>query len=160
MADVRVRFPLGALNLRVWESLVLARASGARDRWFKSSHPDLVKDCGGTRAGTGRRPLTALTQVRFLPLQLLNTRTEGQANWRWHPARTGTSFTALRVRLPLLPLTNSVLLAERQRLQASNLARRVRFPQSTLQIDGSVAQRQSRCLLSTSARVRVPPVPL
>ena len=26
--------------LRVWESLVLVRASGARNRWFKSSHPD------------------------------------------------------------------------------------------------------------------------
>ena len=128
MADVRVRFPLGALNLRVWESLVLARASGARDRWFKSSHPDLLNDCGGTRAGTGRRLLTALTQVRFLPPQLdrpesgdwrpeketaafppasgLQPDLEGQANWRWHPARTGTSFTALRVRLPLLPLND------------------------------------------------------
>ena len=43
-----------------------------------------------------------MSQVRFLPPQLRQT--EGQANWRWHPARTGTSFTALRVRLPLLPL--------------------------------------------------------
>ena len=38
----------------------------------------------------------------------------------------------MRVRLPLLPLNNNVLLAERQRLQASNLARRVRLPQGTL----------------------------
>jgi hypothetical protein len=39
---------------------------------------------------------------------------------------------------------NNVLLAERQRLQASNLARRVRLSQSTLQIDwvGSSAAEQ------------------
>ena len=46
----------------------IPRAPGARDRRFKSGRPDF--DCGGTRAGTGRRPLTALTQVRFLPPQL------------------------------------------------------------------------------------------
>ena len=48
------------------------------------------------------------------------------------PASKAVERQALRVRLPLLPLDNNVLLAERQRLQASNLARRVRLPQGTL----------------------------
>ena len=60
------------------------------------SNPAILTYCGGTRAGTGRRLLTAPTQVRFLPPQLV------------------------------------VPLAERQRCQISNLARRVRFPQGTL----------------------------
>jgi hypothetical protein len=41
---------------------------------------------------------------------------------------------ALGVRLPLLPLKQHVLLAERQRFQSSKLARRVRLPQGTLGI--------------------------
>jgi hypothetical protein len=33
-------------------------------------HLFCATNCGGTRVGTGRRLLTALTQVRFLPPQL------------------------------------------------------------------------------------------
>ena len=60
--------------------------------------------CGGTRVGTGRRLLTALAQVRFLPPQL-RTKTEGQANGRWQPPRKRSSSNALGVRLSLLPPT-------------------------------------------------------
>lgn len=44
MAEVRVRLPLGALDFRVWGSLANPRVLEARDRWFKSSHPDFVKE--------------------------------------------------------------------------------------------------------------------
>ena len=67
MAEVRVQLPLGALDEQDVGKPGIPRASGARDRWFKSGRPDF--DCGGTRAGTGRRLLTAPTQVRFLPPQ-------------------------------------------------------------------------------------------
>ena len=111
MAEVRVRLPLGAFRVpnesvrqhtsrdvsqrhgsfRARRQDVgkpgIPRVSGARDRRFKSGHPDF--DCGGTRVGTSRRLLTALTQVRFLPPQLCNT--EGQANWRWQPPRKRSS---------------------------------------------------------------------
>ena len=44
MAEVRVRLPLGALFKtgcgEVWSN---PRAMEARDRWFKSSHPDSAK---------------------------------------------------------------------------------------------------------------------
>ncbi len=111
----------------------IPRVSGTRDRRFKSGHPDF--DCGGTRVGTGRRLLTALTRVRFLPPQLRDT--EGQADHeymvpgRWQPPRKRSSdkSTTLRavpgVRLPhLLPCAP---VADRQRLQPSKLAKRVRF---------------------------------
>ena len=39
----------------------------------------VVLHCGGTRAGTGRWLLTALTQVRFLPPQLIDERALGRA---------------------------------------------------------------------------------
>src|SRR5947209_3107090 len=100
MADVRVRFPLGALDLRVWESLAF-RVLRAHE--IAGSNPAiLTDDCGGFCVGTGGRLLTALSQVRFLPPQLM--RTEGQADGRRQPPRTRSSlFTmALRVRLPLL----------------------------------------------------------
>ena len=40
MAEVWVRLPLGALCYQGVGKLGNPRASGARDRWFKSSHPD------------------------------------------------------------------------------------------------------------------------
>lgn len=44
MAEMRVQFPLGALVQKVTHQDVgkwtTPRASGARDRWFESSHPD------------------------------------------------------------------------------------------------------------------------
>ena len=69
MAEVRVRLPLGALDHQDVGKSGIPRVSGTRDRGSKSHRPDF--DCGGTRAGTGRRLLIALTQVRFLPPQLV-----------------------------------------------------------------------------------------
>jgi hypothetical protein len=40
--ELRVRFSLDASKLRVLDSLVNPRASGARDRRFDSDHPDLL----------------------------------------------------------------------------------------------------------------------
>ena len=68
MQGVSVRFRLGALNSgrgRVW---LIPPVSGIGARWFKSSRPDFY--CGGSCAGTGRRLLIVVTQVRFLPPQL------------------------------------------------------------------------------------------
>ena len=85
-AEVRVQLPLGAFSF-AWTvrrenegpSAVNdyqrvgkhgnPRASGARERRFKSDHADL-NHCGGVRAGTGRRLLIVTTQVRFLSPQL------------------------------------------------------------------------------------------
>lgn len=69
MAEVRVQLPLGALSKQDVGKPGIPRASGARERGFKSRRPDF--HCGGIRAGTGRRLLTAPTQVRFLPPQPL-----------------------------------------------------------------------------------------
>ena len=68
-AEERVRFPLGALFVfRVWESLAF-RVLRAHET--AGSNPAILTYCGGTRAGTGRRLLTARAQVRFLPPQLV-----------------------------------------------------------------------------------------
>ena len=58
-------------------------------------------------------------------------------------------FDSLKLPLKL----SNVPLTERQRFQSSNLARRVRLPQGTLEV-GSVAQRQSRGECSTARRLR------
>jgi hypothetical protein len=42
MAEVRVRLPLGALTIGVWDSLANPPASGAGDRWFKSNYADSI----------------------------------------------------------------------------------------------------------------------
>jgi hypothetical protein len=42
MADVRVRLPLGALAIGVWESLAIPPAPEAGDRWFKSNCADSI----------------------------------------------------------------------------------------------------------------------
>ena len=68
MAEVRVRLPLGALHKQDVGKPGIPRASGARDRRFKSGRPDC--DCGGVCVGTGRRLLSVTSQVRFLPPQL------------------------------------------------------------------------------------------
>ena len=100
--ELRVRFSLDAFNIRVWESLATPRASGARDRRFKSDHPDCYETySGGSCVGTGRRLLIAQTQVRFLLPELCYV--EGQADWRRHSVRSGASVKALRVQLSLLP---------------------------------------------------------
>ena len=127
MAEVRVQLPLGALKRQDVGKPGIPRASGARDRGFKSRRPDF--DCGGACAGTGGRLLSVTSQVRFLPPQPCDT--EGQANWRWQPPRKRSSdepwgFDSLTFRL-------AVPLAERQRCQpraltkVGRLARRVRL---------------------------------
>ena len=91
----------------MWESLARccfyrARASGARDRRFKSDHPDFRETySGGSCVGTGRRLLIAQTQVRFLlpePFRSVNC-----------------EVRSLKFRTSNLSLqTSSVPLAERQ----------------------------------------------
>jgi hypothetical protein len=44
MADVRVRLPLGALAIGVWESLAIPPAPEAGDRWFKSNCADSIAE--------------------------------------------------------------------------------------------------------------------
>ena len=72
MAEVRVRLPLGALDEQDVGKPGIPRASGARDRGFKSRRPDF--DCGGACVGTGGRLLSVMSQVRFLPPQPGNGR--------------------------------------------------------------------------------------
>ncbi len=67
MAEVRVRLPLGAFQMQDVGKPGIPRASGARDRGFKSRRPDF--DCGGACVGTGGRLLSVMSQVRFLPPQ-------------------------------------------------------------------------------------------
>jgi hypothetical protein len=43
MADVRVRLPLGALAIGVWESLAIPVAA-ATDRWLKSNCADSIAE--------------------------------------------------------------------------------------------------------------------
>ena len=96
-----------------------------------------------------------MTQVRFLPPQPY-----GRASQlAMAPRSNRDELHGLEGSTPSLSATQHVPLADRQRHQPSKLARRVRLPQGTLMY-GSVAQRQSGCLLSTGAWVRVPPVPL
>ena len=147
MAKVRVQLPLGALqslkrivfdgdlhhehdSSRTRRQDVgkpdIPRVSGARDRRFKSGHPDSY--CGGTRVGTGRRLLTAQTLVRFQPPQLVIRKVK--------PIGDGSPFEAGRA-MSLAGSTPSpsalrAPLAERQRLQPSKLARWVRLPQGAL----------------------------
>ena len=71
--ELRVRFSLDAFRYQgvpVFSGNTVSgtpRASGARDRRFKSDHPNYCeKHSGGSCVGTGRRLLIAQTQVRFL----------------------------------------------------------------------------------------------
>jgi hypothetical protein len=77
-------------------------------------------DCGGTRAGTGRRLLIALAQVRFLPPQLTTIR-------KGKPTGDGSRLESGRAAMPweFDPsfFRLHVPLAERQGLQPSKLAR-------------------------------------
>ena len=56
MAEVWVRLPLGACNQDVGK-LGIPRASGARDRWFKSSRPDFCEQQSGVAQSVGRLPV-------------------------------------------------------------------------------------------------------
>ena len=138
MAEVWVQLPLGAFVEQDVGKPGTPRASGARDRRFKSGRPDF--DCGGACVGTGRRLLSVTSQVRFLPPQLCVT--EGQANWRWQPPRKRPSdepwgFDSLTFRL-----TRPWPIGTRH--QPSKLNRRVQFPQGALECDwGSASGRPS-----------------
>jgi hypothetical protein len=69
MQEARVQFPLDAFFCcRMWERLVFRVL---REHESAGSNPAILTfDCGGARVGTGRRLLTVLSQVRFLPPQL------------------------------------------------------------------------------------------
>src|SRR5262249_53537854 len=86
-------------------------------------------------AGVGsRRPLGQIQPSRL--------EAEGQADGRRHPATTRASGDALRVRLPLLPLT-TVPVAERPRPRPPKAVRRVQLPPGTL---GSLTTRRTTWL--------------
>ncbi len=139
MQESRVQLPLGALDEQDVGKPGIPRAPGARDRRFKSGRPDC--DCGGTRVGTGRRLLIALTQVRFLPPQPFGE--NGRAS-QLAMAAVGESGRAMSLGSSTLSPSAFVPLAERQRCRASNPARRVRLPQGTLAFDrGSASGRPS-----------------
>ncbi len=58
-------------DITMWRSLA---SHQFRELGIVGSNPTIVTDviyCGGARVGTGRRLLTATTQVQFLPPQLL-----------------------------------------------------------------------------------------
>ena len=137
-AEVRVRLPLGALQIsRVWESLEFRRRR--KPEIVRSNRTTLTEDCGGACAGTGRRLLTAPSQVRFLPPQL---------TWKDKPTGDGSRLESGRALTAswgfnsgtdrrLVSFRLVVPLAERQRCQPSKLARPtcgrcpVRLPQGT-----------------------------
>ena len=80
-------------------SRAIAQGQASRDAWPFSLQL-LHLDVGERLVRRRRKPEHAgsnpAVQTRMM---------EGQANWRWHPARTGARpNTPLRVRLPLLPL--------------------------------------------------------
>ena len=149
---------LHGLLIRVWESLAFRVL---REHEIAGSNPAILTDktmrwvlCWYGKAAVNRR------DAGSIPASAASYQRKGK------PIGDGSRFESGRAMSlegstpsPSAELQTRAL-GRAARLQASNLARRVRFPQSTLQMIGSVAQRQSRCLLSTSARVRVPPVPL
>ena len=87
MADVRVRLPLGALAIGVWESLAILPVSGTGERWFKSNYADSY--CGGATAGSCARLLNAYP-AGSIPASAAHEM-EGQANWRWQLSRKQSS---------------------------------------------------------------------
>jgi hypothetical protein len=87
MADVRVRLPLGALAIGVWESLAIPPAPEAGDRWFKSNCADF--NCGGATAGSCARLLNAYPAGSIPASAAFEM--EGQANWRWQLSRKQSS---------------------------------------------------------------------
>lgn len=163
MAEVRVRLPLGALDSgrgKVWP---VSNRTGLvlRGHEIVGSNPAILTElethCGGARVGTGGRLLTASTQVRFLPPQLtevirLDEEPAPKAG-AGDSSVVGSSPTASASGNNTCPWPSG---------------KGSRFPtwrggfdsrRALLQL-GSVAQRQSGRLLSDSAWVRVPPVPL
>ena len=138
MQELRVQVPLGALLQDVGKSGI-PRVPETRERWFESSRPDLMRWvlCWYGRATVNR------FVAGSIPASAAFAKRKGK------PIGDGSRFESGRaISLESSTLSpsayNNVLLAERQRLQASNLARRVRLSQSTLQIDwvGSSAAEQ------------------
>ena len=109
---VPVRLRLGALS-GVWESLGFRVL---REHEIAGSNPAAPTYCGGTRVGTGRRLLIALTQVRFLPPQL-TTKRKGKPTGDGSRLESGRAAMPWEFDSPSFRL--HVPLAERQRLQPS-----------------------------------------
>jgi hypothetical protein len=121
--------------------------------------------CGGVRAGTGRRLLTVPTQVRFLPPQLceFGNHTEVIRLDEEPVSKTGAGHTVVGSSPTASAFVNDFLnnMCLWPSGKGAGLPTRTGgFDSRGALLNGSVAQRQSGCLLSTSARVRVPPVPL
>ena len=127
MADVRVRLPLGALDFRVWESLVFRVL---REHEIAGSNPAILTymiRCGQT---VRQRPVKPTSGGSSPPTGAFKQR-------KGKPIGDGSRFESGRAMslegsTPSLSAFMNVPLADRQRLQPSKLARRVRFPQGTL----------------------------
>jgi hypothetical protein len=126
---VRARLVPLATN-RHWSSSGEDTALVMRQRGFDSGtarsvvrcsrSPATPTYCGGTRAGTGRRLLIALAQVRFLPPQLTTIR-KGKPTGDGNRLESGRAAMPWEFNSPSFRL--HVPLAERQRLQPSKRAR-------------------------------------
>ena len=127
MAEVRVRLPLGAFrDEQDVGKPGIPRASGARDRGFKSGRPDF--DCGGARVGTGRRLLSVTSQVRFLPPQLWIRKVKPTGDGSRLESGRAMSLGGSTPSPSALPCP----WPSGRGCQPSKLARRVRLPQGTL----------------------------
>jgi hypothetical protein len=153
-AEVRVQLPLGALSAcgKTWSF----RAPRAHE--IVGSNPTMLTEfhCGGVRAGTGRRLLIVVAQVRFLSPQLDRLR-KSSGRMRSLSRKQVRDEFPLCVRVPRLP--------PEEIMCPWPSGKGARLPPWIGGFDsrgalwiGSVAQRQSRCLLGISSWVRVPPV--
>ena len=156
MAEVWVRFPLGALDLRVWESLAFRVL---REHEIVGSNPTILTDlmrwvpCWYGRATVNR------FVAGSIPASAAFAERKGK------PIGDGSRFESGRA----ISLESSTLSPSAYITCSWPSGKGSRLPtwrgefdsrRALFRLIGSVAQRQSRCLLSTSARVRVPPVPL
>ena len=118
--ELRVRFSLDAFDYQGVGKSGTPRASGARDRRFKSDHPDCFETySGGSCVGTGRRLLIAQTQFDSCCRSFTKCEVGSSKFEAFH-----TSSFALQ--------TSFVPLAERQRSWTSNPVRSVRLRHGTL----------------------------
>ena len=130
MQESRVQLPLGALDRQDVGKPGIPRASGARERGFKSRRPDFVIRC--TRVGSRDRPVKPTWRM---PHRWFESSHRSLWIRKVKPTGDGSrpeSGRAMSLESSTLSPSAFVPLADRQRHQPSKLARRVRFPQGTL----------------------------
>ena len=137
MAEVWVRLPLGALNIRTWESLGFRVP---REHEIVGSNPTVLTGASYTDNDLMRWVLCWYGKATVnrpdagsIPASAALTERKGKPTGDGTPLEPGRAFsTGLEGSTPSPSASQHVPLAERQRFQASNLARRVRLPQGTL----------------------------